>query len=412
MKKNNLPIKVCVCTSYRADREPRAPRHAAAIAQIGSEFEVTFVECTPMGQLPSSLKILETLPNLKLRTHFYPQRKSGFIALLINRVKKRISQILFQFFGILLPEAFSTNVIGLEKLLNEVKGDIYLAHNIDTLLPSAKVSQELGALLMFDSMEFHSAMGDSQTTLEQQMTRVLESKYLPNCSLVITSSEEIADALVQEYGISRPLPLYNVPRIEPSLPPKETENFTLYWRNSVIGLGQRGLDEALLALLQLPKDITLHLQGRQPIDGGERLQNRIAELDITERVIFHPPYLPEEAINMATPYSVGLCLERKGIRNHDLTVSNKMFDYMMAGLSVIASDLPSLRHIIDKSKGGLLFEAGSAADLAKQIMILYNNRSLLQDLSTNARNFALSEGNWEFEMHKFIQTFKVVCNQH
>jgi glycosyltransferase involved in cell wall biosynthesis len=244
------------------------------------------------------------------------------------------------------------------------------------------------------------------------MTRVLESKYLPNCSLVITSSEEIADALVQEYGISRPLPLYNVPRIEPSLPPKETEKFTLYWRNSVIGLGQRGLDEALLALLQLPKDITLHLQGRQPIDGGERLQNRIAELDITERIIFHPPYLPEEAINMATPYSVGLCLERKGIRNHDLTVSNKMFDYMMAGLSVIASDLPSLRHIIDKSKGGLLFEAGSAADLAKQIMILYNNRSLLQDLSTNARNFALSEGNWEFEMHKFIQTFKVVCNQH
>ena len=58
------------------------------------------------------------------------------------------------------------------------------------------------------------------------------------------------------------------------------------------------------------------------------------------------------------------------------------------------------------------FEAGTAADLAKQIMILYNNRSLLQDLSTNARNFALSEGNWEFEMHKFIQTFKVICNQH
>jgi hypothetical protein len=131
--KNNSSIKVCVCTSYRADREPRAPRHAAAIAQLGSEFQVTFVESASMGQPPSSLKDLESLPNLRLITYFFPHRKSGFIALLINRVRKKIAQVIFRFFGILLSEAFSTNVIGLEKVLNAVQADIYLAHNTQVL---------------------------------------------------------------------------------------------------------------------------------------------------------------------------------------------------------------------------------------------------------------------------------------
>ncbi|MBD2193877.1 MULTISPECIES: glycosyltransferase [Calothrix] len=411
MKKKNISIKVCVCTSYRADREPRAPRHAAAIAQLGSEFEVTFIECASMGESASYLKQLDKIPNIKLRTHFYPHRKSSIIALLLNRLWNRTAQMLFQAFELLLPAAFSTNVIGLEQILNEVQADIYLAHNIDTLLPCAQVAKRLGALLMFDSMEFHADMGDSQTKLEQKMIRTLESKWLSNCKLVLASSEQMADEIAKEYGIRRPLPLYNVPSIEPSLPPKNTKQFTLYWRNSVIGLSQRGLDEALLALSQLPEDITLHLQGRLPLDGGKALKTRIAKLNITQRVIIHPPYLPEEAIKMAATYTIGLCLERKGVRNHDLTVSNKMFDYMMAGLSVIASDLPGLRHIIERSNGGLLFEAGSADDLAKQIMTLYNNRSYLQELSTNARNFALSEGNWRVEMEKLTQAFSVICDQ-
>jgi glycosyltransferase involved in cell wall biosynthesis len=265
---------------------------------------------------------------------------------------------------------------------------------------------------MFDSMEFHSDMGDSQTPLERKMTRVLESKYLPTCSLVLASTHQVADALAKEYKINRPLPLYNVPKVQTCLPSKPNKKFSLYWRNSVIGLGQRGLDEALLALSKLPEDIELHLQGRLPIDGGEELRNRIAELNIKDRVIFHLPYSPEEAVDMAAIHTVGLCLERKGIRNHNLTVSNKMFDYMMAGLPVIASDLPSLRNIIERSNGGLLFEPGSSTDLAEKILYLYSNPSLLQKLTHNARNFALNEANWELEAQKFIATFKLVCKKY
>jgi glycogen(starch) synthase len=232
---------------------------------------------------------------------------------------------------------------------------------------------------------------------------------LAKCKLIFTSSDQIADALAAEYGIARPLPLYNVPPIETEIPAKPDNGLALYWRNAVVGLGQRGLDEALVALTKLPADVMLHLQGRMPIDSGAALKSRIATLGLDERVIFHLPYMPDDAVEEAAKHHVGLCLERRGIRNQELTVSNKIFDYHMAGLAVVASDLPGLRSLIERSHGGLLFEPGSADDLAEKILALHNDRTLLKRYAQNARDFALREGNREREMEKFARVFQETC---
>ena len=120
-----------------------------------------------------------------------------------------------------------------------------------------------------------------------------------------------------------------------------------------------------------------------------------------DRVTIHPPYRPEDAVIEASRFHVGLCLERAGIRNHELTVSNKIFDYHMAGLAVIASDLPALRDIVQSSGGGLLYHPGDIKSLTEQILMLYRDQSKLQQLSSNARRFALSEGNREHVMRDF-----------
>ena len=72
-----------------------------------------------------------------------------------------------------------------------------------------------------------------------------------------------------------------------------------------------------------------------------------------------------------------------------------MFDYMMAGLAVLASDLPGLNDVIRRSKGGLLYQSGQSEDLAAKLMKLYADRALLAELAANARSFALREGNLE-----------------
>jgi glycosyltransferase involved in cell wall biosynthesis len=234
---------------------------------------------------------------------------------------------------------------------------------------------------------------------------VLQQRVLRDCALVIAASDEIADALVRDHRIARPVAIYNTPPRECDLPPKSGE-FSLYWRNYQIGFGQRGLEDAFVALSKLPEDVTLHVQGKLPFDGGEQVRKRAEELRISHRLVIDPPFAQGEAVRRAAPHTIGLCLERRGPANHEYTVSNKMFDYHMAGLAVVASDLPSLRHVIERSGGGELFEPGSPDSLAAVILGLYNDRSRTQGLAERARSYALHEGNDETEMSRFTTAFE------
>jgi glycogen(starch) synthase len=404
--------RICICTSNEAAGEPRAPRHAVAIAEIDRNLEVVFIDSAPIGVEPRSLKELEGQSNITWQRHQYPSRSTSLVRLVLHRLLHHFCRICFRITGKPLAAAVSARIIGLKRKLSAVKCDIYIAHNIDTLLPAREAAARRKALLIFDSMEFHSDMGDGQDATERSLVRRIESAVLPDCSLVVASSDQIADALVEAYGISRPLPLYNVPPRVAELPAKISTGLALYWRNAVVGFGQRGLEEALVALKELPEDVILHLQGRMPRDGGQALRKRIAESHLEKRVIFHKPYRPEDAVREAAPHHIGLCLERPGVRNHELTVSNKLFDYHMAGLAIIASDLPPLRSVLTRSGGGLLFAPGSSIDLAAKIGLLYGNRQLLRRYACSAREFALSIGNREVEMAKFTTAFRDVCAQY
>lgn len=392
-------MRICVCTTNSACREPRAPRHAVALAGMSDEHEVVFLDCLPRGTVGAAPFAFAGKSNLAYRSCYYPHRGSGILSLALDKLRTRCSGSL------------SVPASRLVKALRSTAADAYYGHNIDTLRPICEAAEKNGALVLFDSMEFYSDMGDSQTASQIERIRQIERTYLGRCSLITTSSPQIAEALSAIYGVTRMLPLYNAPPIWPTLPPKKTDTFSLYWRNAVIGLSQRGLEDALLALKQLPEDIALDIQGRLPADGGRALTDRIRSLNLAGRVGIHEPFQPHEAVAAASPYSVGLCLERPGIRNHELTVSNKMFDYFMAGLAVIASDLPGLRSIITRSGAGLLFQAGEPDDLAAKVLQLYEDRKLFWQCAHSARSFALSEGNAEHEMQKLLSAFESLTAQ-
>jgi glycosyltransferase involved in cell wall biosynthesis len=170
----------------------------------------------------------------------------------------------------------------------------------------------------------------------------------------------------------------------------------------VVGLGERGLEDILRALPLLPESIELHLQGRLGLDGGQAVRALISNLNLVNRVYFHAPHEPHEAVIAAANYSVGLCLERRVNRNHEFTVSNKIFDYLMAGLPVVASNVAGLRRVIARSSGGILYEPGSVTDLAAKIAYLHSNPTVVDAMSKSGRQFAIAEGNWEHERERFI----------
>ena len=106
----------------------------------------------------------------------------------------------------------------------------------------------------------------------------------------------------------------------------------------------------------------LHLQGRSAV-GTKSVRQLVSSLGVSDRVQFHSPFEPEQAVTMAAPYSVGLCLERNTCKNHLLTASNKIFDYHMAGLAIVCSDMPALCQIVQSSRAGFTFKNGDPDDL-------------------------------------------------
>jgi len=399
-------IRICVATSYRATDEPRSPRYAAALAMLDPAIEIIFVDCVPRGRDAAVPPELASLANVTRKSWHFAWKGRGKPRLLIEKVRQHLAQRSFRLGGEARTEALSTRSIGLEQILLAEKADLYFGFNIDTLLPVYHAARNAGAPFMFDCQEVYAEMAHQQTDVEREMMRAIQRQCLPECALVLSASRQAAEYMEREFGITGVLPLLNAPPKE-ELPEWEpTTDFTLYWRNGTIDLGPRGLEDALRAMRLLPGGIHLYLQGRPVTDGSDRVGSLIRALGIDDRVTILPPYRSEEAVHMASLHSVGLSLESPDRINSDLSTSNKFFDYAMGGLAIISTRTEGLRHLIEANELGLVYEKGNPSDLARQILLLYNNRERLAQMRRNAREYALREGNLEFQMARFLQEFR------
>ena len=399
-----MPYRISVFTSYPADAERRGPTHAATLAAMDPNHKIIFTDCVAFGQLVNKPLCFKGLPNLEYRTCYFPIYKSNLLFYIICKIRQVISRLIFCASGRLDVSLLSLSAISLQKCLEKCLADCYMAHNIDTLLPAYYAAKKNRAKLVFDSMEFHSDMGQSR--FDRWIIRSIEKKCLPACDLIISSSKEISGALQEKYHISEPLPICNASPLVLRIPPKSYEVLKLYWKNRTIALGTRGLEDILKAMVFLPRDVELDIQGNISDSEKRKLARVLKALNITKRVRLHPAHEQQDFATSAFPYNVGLCPEPGFCQNFRLTTFNKLFDYFMAGLVVIASDLPGLASIIRESEAGLLFKARDYADLANKILLLYYDRALLQRLSDNARRYAINNANQEREMDKFMVAFQ------
>ncbi len=391
---------ICVVTPYPAHTEPRGPRHARAWAEAFPNRKVLFLDCAAEGAARPRPRSLQDLPNLRWHTHRFGTRQANFVQWLAAKARQRASLWYFRRGGVVTSGLLAPELHGLRKILAATRAAIYHAHKWEVFLPLLEAGARPGSCV-FDCMEFYSEMGEGQGAEASAAIRKVEDHWLPQSGLLTTSSPEVSAAYSAICPMVETIALYNCPaRVEiVNLSPGEP--LRLYWRNTVVALGQRGLEDALDALMRLPEDVTLHAQGHLSRDGGVAVREAVERRGLSRRVTLVGPYEVDRAVEAASKFNIGLCLERDVNTNHRLTVSNKMFDYHMAGLAVVASDLPGLRRVIETSRGGLLYKPGDPASLAECIAQLREDRKLLQTLRANARSYALSMGNCESQMDLF-----------
>ena len=89
----------------------------------------------------------------------------------------------------------------------------------------------------------------------------------------------------------------------------------------------------------------------------------------------------------------------------------KMFEYMAAGIPVIASDFPRWRAIVDASECGLCVDPRDAAAIAAAIDRLAGDPALARRMGANGRRAVEQHYNWRHEAQKLIRFYANLCRR-
>jgi glycosyltransferase involved in cell wall biosynthesis len=84
----------------------------------------------------------------------------------------------------------------------------------------------------------------------------------------------------------------------------------------------------------------------------------------------------------------------------------KMFEYMAAGLPVIASDFPVFREILDDGRCGLLIPPQDPAALTKAIEWIFANPDEAEAMGARGRRRVEQLYTWEAESAKLVELYR------
>lgn len=85
--------------------------------------------------------------------------------------------------------------------------------------------------------------------------------------------------------------------------------------------------------------------------------------------------------------------------------TNKVFEYMEAGLPLICTDYDLWRDIIDRWKCGVYVKPGSVAEIRRAIEYVVSDRKRAYEMGQNGRRAVLEEFNWTTEERKYLAVF-------
>jgi glycosyltransferase involved in cell wall biosynthesis len=263
------------------------------------------------------------------------------------------------------------SVIELAKIAANDRADYYIAHLEQGVWAGARLHRR-GFKVGVDMEDWYSEdlPLSARKARPTRLLRSLERQLLCTGMHATCPSGAMSQSLAREFQCCEPAVVYNAfpwsdrrsidgllkDRLSSDLP-------SIHWVSQTIGQ-DRGLDDLLSALPLLKHKAEIHLRGRATKGLHAWFYNRIPE-GWRQRVVIHDVVSNAELLSRISEHDIGLATEVSVIRNKDLTVSNKILHYLLAGLAVVATETAGQREVAAQGPGGiLLYQSGNAGALA------------------------------------------------
>lgn len=285
------------------------------------------------------------------------------------------------------------------------KVDVLVANDLDTLPANFLASKIKRKPLVYDSHEYFTEVPE---LIGRPFVRAiwtgLEKLLVPRVDAAYTVCDSIAEVYHDLYRVDFKV-VRNLPVCSETETPsaeiterKESAKIILY--QGALNLG-RGIEAAIRAMQYL-EGAELWLAG----DGDltSELKQMVAELKLEPKVKFLGRLPLHQLHEVTRRADLGISLEEDLGLNYRFALPNKLFDYIQAGVPVLVSNLPEMRHIVELYQIGAIAETHQRKELAELMKTaLFDQEKRLmwkQNLP-----LAASELCWENEENVLIEIY-------
>ena len=267
--------------------------------------------------------------------------------------------------------------------------DVVHANDLDTLPAGLALARRSGARLVYDAHELYTEFEAPAPRLAQRLTLLLERTLARRADAVVTVSDSIAGELQARLGLhATPLVVTNAPR-RTDVEPRAFDDGPL----RVVYQGGLGPGRQLDDLLEAARADGISLWIRIRLAEPAALEQAIERRGLAGRVHVLEPVPPGHVLEALRDFEVGLVFDRPRTRNSELSVPNKFFEYLMAGLAVVTPHLDTLGPLVTENGIGLTYDPGSTDGLPRALERLAADRDAVRAMRARARALALTRLN-------------------
>jgi glycosyltransferase involved in cell wall biosynthesis len=294
---------------------------------------------------------------------------------------------------------------------------VYHCHNVHPGLPAVLAAKLRRAGLVYDAHELYGEgfRPELAARIVASGGGLFERLMVRACDAVITTNPSRAKVLKSKYGVevtvlaNVPALVENVEPLDPGYPPDVP---VLLYQGGIYAHA-RAFRETIQALKSIERAHLVVLGFGRESD-LEQIREWAREEGLEERVHLLPPRPFDELVRTAAAADVGLVPVRADNLSNSLGDTNKLFEYLMAGLPMAVSDLPEIRRVAEEGEPpvGEVFDPSSPSSVAAAVCRILDSPPTYEARRKEARRLALERYNWQVEEQRLLALYRQVGGLH